>query len=898
MISILRSVPGRSLLIAGSLTAMLASSPCAAEDACGEWTAGLFATPGLDDDVQAAAAFDDGSGPALYVGGQFVTDGVESLSRIARWNGTALSPLGSGTNATVRELFVHDDGTGPALYAGGGFTQAGDVAANGVARWNGSRWSALGNGVDGMVLALATFDDGTGPALFAGGRFRTSSGERVNYLAKWSGSAWLPLAGGANGPVHALAVYDDGTGPALFAGGEFTTIGGISARHVARWNGAAWSGVGGGLADDVNALITFDDGAGSALYAGGLHVGSRWDGNTWTSIQRIGLNKFAIHDDGSGPALYSAGFASVARWNGVDWSALSSNTNGEARTIASCPEAGRNVLFAGGRFVGVNQPVTEAHYIARWDGQSWSAVTRGITGKVHALATFDDGTGTALYVGGDFSSGTAMALNDVARWNGSNWASLGGGMDGDVRALAVFDDGTGPALFAGGYFTMAGGVPASDIARWNGTSWSPLSSGMNGPVDTLVVHDDGTGPALYAGGSFGLAGGVRAIFIARWNGSAWSALSPGGTIASGVGTQVLALRSFDDGSGSALFAGGHFATVGGVPMSNLARWTRNGWSPVGAGVGSNSSGVVDSFAAFDDGSGPALYVGGGFTTAGGVEAQALARWNGTGFSVVGDASDPSRPTGIGALSVFDDGSGAALNAGGFAAYEFVVTRWNGVAWSELGDAFNGNASSLGVSALGAFDDGKGPALYVGGSFTRIGTAVAGNLARWEGTASVRRGNVNAGAGSIADVLFVNRTAGDARRVVNTAVGSPLEVHLDAAPAGSVGGQYVLWMWNGEPRNCVALERRGTRLGLVANPTPLHAGQLPQPVQCVGGGRSNGMRCGAARSRPGPPIAPWTLRSSAGLGSARVVTLQGVIRDVGSANRMGASVTNAIILRVN
>jgi hypothetical protein len=40
---------------------------------------------------------------------------------IARWNGTAWSPLGSGMSSTVNALTVFDDGTGPALYAGGSF---------------------------------------------------------------------------------------------------------------------------------------------------------------------------------------------------------------------------------------------------------------------------------------------------------------------------------------------------------------------------------------------------------------------------------------------------------------------------------------------------------------------------------------------------------------------------------------------------------------------------------------------------------------------------------------------------------------------------------------------------------------------------------------------------------
>jgi hypothetical protein len=117
--------------------------------------------------------------------------------------------------------------------------------------------------------------------------------------------------------------------------------------------------------------------------------------------------------------------------------------------------------------------------------------------------------------------------------------------------VTVWDDGTGLALYAGGDFTMAGGVPADGIAKWDGMQWSALGSGMrNGSVRTLTVFDDGTGPALYASGEFITPGGLPASCIAKWDGSQWSALG------SGLGSEGRALMVFDDGSGPALFVGG------------------------------------------------------------------------------------------------------------------------------------------------------------------------------------------------------------------------------------------------------------------------------------------------------------------------------------------------------
>jgi hypothetical protein len=146
--------------------------------------------------------FDDGSGPALYAGGEFTTAGDVTASNIARWDGSTWSELGSGTNGSVHVLSVFDDGSGPALYAGGEFTTAGGVAASGIARWNGSSWSPLGSGVVSYcpgpgclmgVNALAVFDRG-GESLYAGGGFYSALDSKDSYLARWGCEATASAA--------------------------------------------------------------------------------------------------------------------------------------------------------------------------------------------------------------------------------------------------------------------------------------------------------------------------------------------------------------------------------------------------------------------------------------------------------------------------------------------------------------------------------------------------------------------------------------------------------------------------------------------------------------------------------------------------------------------------------
>jgi len=158
------------------------------------------------------------------------------------------------------------------------------------------------------------------------------------------------------------------------------------------------------------------------------------------------------------------------------------------------------------------------------------------------------------------------------------------------------------------------------IGKWNGSGWSSLGEGMSSRVNALTVFDNGNGPALYAGGWFTNAGGVVAHRIARWNGTQWSPLG------SGMNTAVDALVVFDDGSGGgpALYAGGSFTTAGGVDVQHVAKWDGIAWHALGSGT----NGAVTALTVFDDGSGPALIVGGTFTTAGGVAANRIARWDG------------------------------------------------------------------------------------------------------------------------------------------------------------------------------------------------------------------------------------------------------------------------------
>jgi len=518
--------------------------------------------------------------------------------------------------------------------------------------------------------------------LYVGGKFERIGGIEANNIAKWDGDNWQALGSGIeddhflNAAVQAIAVMGDD----LYVGGRFSHAGGVQVNHVAKWDGENWSDLDEGLNGQVRALAVIE----KDLYVGGdFTIGgitrvngiARWDGSNWRNL---------------GPGFSHGGF--------------------DARVKALAVMG--TTLYAAGWFSYAGS--IEVNNIAKWDGQSWSALGTGIQGehyhKVYALAIIDD----MLYVAGWFSIAGGFETNNIASWDGERWSTLERGMDiGWVNALAVIGD----DLYAGGMFTK----PTHDwssymrnIAKWDGNNWSVLSSGTNAPVNALITGDDGM---LYAGGEFCNAGGVPSGRLAKWDGSNWSAiLEPLPTLKGGL--SVLAVM------GGELYAGGSFEYAGGVQVNNVAKWDGHRWSALGAGV----DGEVATLAVMGD----HLYAGGSFYHAGGKEVKRIAKWDGQSWSALGsgvDGGSGSAPTAVYALAAIGDKLVVAGNftiAGGKEAK--YVAQWDGEAWSALGPGLDGGYMTE-VRSL-VFMKNK---LYAGGRFTNAGTTPVSRIAEWDGT---------------------------------------------------------------------------------------------------------------------------------------------------------------------
>jgi len=153
-----------------------------------------------------------------------------------------------------------------------------------------------------------------------------------------------------------------------------------------------------------------------------------------------------------------------------------------------------------------------------------------------------------LVAGGDFTSGGSANVNYVAKLGADTWASVGAGTDGPVYSLAPCFGDRRPDLCVGGIFEAAGGESAAKIAQWNGYTWSEIGGGREKRAHVLLARDEGSEKFLYVSGLFDDIGGVPTR-VAKWDGQQWATFRR-------LDLRVETMAFFDDGTGSALYAGG------------------------------------------------------------------------------------------------------------------------------------------------------------------------------------------------------------------------------------------------------------------------------------------------------------------------------------------------------
>lgn len=369
-------------------------------------TGSTASTPSLNDKVSVLNTQAPG---VLYVGGAFTNAGGHAnADRIAKWNGSTWSALGSTplTNGEVRAI-AYSNGK---VYVGGTFEDAGgDANADFLAVWNGSSWApfctpttsspSFNHNVDALQII--------GNTLYVGGEFQNGAGiPAADYLmgcdlTTGAAGARVLTDGDFTGAVYALTADSNGT---LYAGGTFINLAQIAdADYVAAYNGA-WQAMGTPAA--VNTIVRSLTASGTTVYVG------------TDAVDVAGIAQ-ADH---------------VVRWNGSTWSAVGANTAGAngwfpaSATIYALRTSG-SLLFAAGSFQNANGTAAADH-IAYFDGTTWRPIGSNgagdgpLPGETHALGVFEG----KVFAGGNFTSAggdtQAHSLAAYALRQPDNWISL------------------------------------------------------------------------------------------------------------------------------------------------------------------------------------------------------------------------------------------------------------------------------------------------------------------------------------------------------------------------------------------------------------------------------------------------------------------------------------------
>ena len=637
------------------------------------------------------------------------------------------------TNGTVNAITTAPDGT---TYIGGGFTYVGPNTGGAAALDATSGAPDMSFPlVEGTVDAAVA--DGAG-GYYIGGDFTKVGGVARSDIAHIlaGGSVDPAFDPNANGSVLTLAV----SGATVYAGGTFTSIGGQTRNNIAALDSSGLATTWDPNADkEVDALVVsgatvyaggwFTSIGGQTRYAiaalsGGSGLATGWDPHAINSLGNANVSALAV----SGAIVYAGGwFTSIGGQTRHNIAALNASS-GLATTWNPNPSGGTSIGSGVVTLAVSGSTVYASGFFTSIGGQNrnWVAALNAGSGLATAWNPNADGTvrafavsGSTVYAGGNFTSIGGQNRNGIAALNVSSGAAttwnpnpVNGFSDGTVNALVV----SSSTVYAGGDFTSIGGVDRNGIAALDAagavTAWNPdaIWGDYNGSISALAV----SGSTVYAGGSFDSIGGQARNDIAALDASSGlaTAWDPEASAVGYATVNALAV------SGSTVYAGGQFTSIGGQTRNHIVALDAGsglatGWDP-------NANSNVDALVV----SGSTVYAAGWFTTIGGQTRKNIAALDaGTGLAT---AWDPSADRAVDALAV----SGSTVYAVGY------FTSIGGQNRSEVAalDAGSGLATGWDPNAGGTSYHEvltlavSGSTVYVGGEFTSIGGQARDNLA--------------------------------------------------------------------------------------------------------------------------------------------------------------------------
>ncbi len=340
---------------------------------------------------------------------------------------------------------------------------------------------------------------------------------------------------------------------------------------------------------------------------------------------------------------------------------------------------------------------------------------------VDAVAVADS---TTVYIGGNTLNIGAGATNIVA-WNPvSQTYSSVSLPSSDICYVIIAPSPTNVIAGIRNPNTTGGG-----LYQYNGVTWSLLGGGVSSPGTSFVyaLYYDSVAQNLYVGGDFQRVNNntqtVRSLAVYNTGTSTWSTSL--GSVAGGT-FEVKAIVKV----GTKVFVGGNFTSIGGTPLNSIGYWDTGtlSWNVLGPGPTTGIAGTCNALGT----DGTYLYVGGAFTSAGGVANTA----NFARYHIASNTWSSITPAGVldfqcSAITVTDTDVyiGGSFNLVNGVANTVRLARWNldGETWNALGIGITdgNNCTALATDAL--------KNLYIGGDYGTINGQTINNIAYYSST---------------------------------------------------------------------------------------------------------------------------------------------------------------------
>ncbi len=671
---------------------------------------------GVNGLVYAVAEWDpDGSGPlgtVLVLGGQFAEAGTVHARNVVTWDGNQFRPMPVELFGTVRSLAVYRG----SLYAGGSFTINNAGAAPGVARWTGSAWEAVGGGLTGIftsapsVTKMVVFGD----RLVVSGNFSAAGTLAEGYIAAWNGSQWQSMGGaGLTCPCNEMQVYN---------GRLYLS----HCRGVFQYATPAW-----------------------------LDITPRDANTVWTLEHVLGVSGgmlMAVHNDQGAGNIYTQKW----RYNGAGFVSMNSYLS----RVSSILTLGSESYFA--------QP--RLQYFQ--GGGAEGLVDRVSGGPSGPLGEF---TGSVLTMGsyrGRLVAAGAMDTADRVPASGavirgvSSWERLWPGLSAAPGSL----ERAGGVVYATTQTLRDTRTQVNQLHHLGAAGWQTDLTQDFGSFSNLVIYrgqlflcgelrPDGVTTSLasvqgarlqaVAGAPIASAQSFRAIVVRdeivlvgkgvfAWNGASWR------TLAEPASTQDQTSLYRLSTLGDQLYVGGRFTSFGGVPATNLVRWTGTAWEAV-PGLSPTAVAALGTF-------GDSLVLAGSLPND---MRQGVWHWNGGAATLIGLLGSAD------SVTVLAEWQGRLIAGGSFSSLHLVhatnLAAWDGTRWQPMADSIDRPVTTLLAGSR---------SLAVGGRFWNINDEVSAYFGLY-GTPCFADFNQDGGVdGADVEAFFTAWEAGDAVADVN------------------------------------------------------------------------------------------------------------------------------------